>query len=137
MSKFYLLGFFLLASCHGPVIGQSQDELIVDCIRKQNNFLLAKEGVVRVGFENASGTIKEYYETRKIRFQNQEEAKAYFLKIFERYIAALNADRRLKNHPFSFANTSMQIAFLDSSGAPLKTPYIAKMYNDGNTVVME
>jgi hypothetical protein len=118
--------------------------IIVDSIRRQNNFNFAKSGLVRVGFGDAYnsdlGTLKENYQTRKVHFQKVEDARAYFIKVFNDYVKDLNADKRLaqlvKGHPFGPANTEIQITFLDEQGSPSSAPHIARIRNSQNTLII-
>ena len=134
-----VLGF---TSCHKPVIGQGQGEIIVDCIRKENNFYLAKSGLVRIGLGNGykpdAGTLSESYQTRKIRFTEPADARAYFMKVFNEYVKPFNADARLANliscHPFTLDNTVLQITFIDERGKPQTSPYIARIRNTDTAI---
>jgi hypothetical protein len=137
--------FFLVVctSCHGPVIGQSQDVIIVDTLRRQNNFTFAKNGLVRVGIVDAYnpdlGTLTETYQTRKMRFLTVDAARAFFVKTFAEYVAHFNADSRLctliKGHPFGAHNASIQITVLDEHGSPPNAPEIARIRNSQNTII--
>lgn len=130
-------------SCHGPVIGQSQDVIIVDTLRRQTTFTFAKNGLVRVGMIDAYnpdlGTLTETYQTRKMRFATVDAARAYFVKTFAQYIAHFNEDTclsaRVKGHPFGPHNTSIQITVLDEHGGPPGAPEIARIRNNQNTIL--
>ncbi len=135
---------FLFSSCHVAQMASQQDVLIVDCIRKKTNFDLTKEGLVRIGLGQAynpdSGTIRESYHTRKLRFTNNAEAKAFFSKIFDQYIEPINADKRLaslsKGYPFTKENTEIEITFIDTKGSPLSEPHIARIKNSGDSLII-
>jgi len=136
--------FFAVTSCSAPRIAGQQDVLIVDCIRKKTNFDMAKEGLVRIGLGEAykpdEGRIAESYQTRKIKFTSLEEAKAFFNKIFTKYLKPINEDKRLaslaKGYPFSASNTELEITFIDTRGTPLASPNIARVRNSGSSVIL-
>jgi hypothetical protein len=124
---------------------QKQDVIIVDCIRKENNFGLAKQaGLVRAGVGNAynpeSGTIEEIYHTRKIKFENADLAVVFFKAVFNDYIKPLNSDKRLgsmvKSFPFSPENTTIQITFIDPHGIPVTAPHIARIRNEEGKILL-
>ncbi len=135
---------FLFSSCHVSKVVSQQDVLIVDCIRKKTNFDLTKEGLVRIGLGDAynpdAGTIRESYQTRKLRFTTVDEAKSFFNKIFTQYISPINEDRRLaslaKGYPFTAKNTELEITFIDTRGSPLEEPHIARIKNSGDSLII-
>lgn len=140
----YAIVLSVCCSCHGPVIGQRQDIIIVDCIRKEQNFALAKQGFVRIGkseaYDSATGKIKEFYQTRKVRIENPEELKRFFWQFFANYVEPLNRDTRLKNYfsdfPLSTKNVEIEITFLDDFARPLVSPYIARVKNDAGEILL-
>ncbi len=147
MSKLFLKCIFLLmlfSSCHRPIIGQSQDVIIVDSIRKENNFGFAVKGLVRVGFSEPYssdvGMLRESYQTRKVIFIKRDEARNYFVRIFNEYVKPFNANNRLKvlakNFPFDPGNTEIQITFLDEHGTPPAPPYIARIRNSSGKILI-
>jgi hypothetical protein len=133
-----LIPLLLLTACHRPIIGQSQDVIIVDCIRKENNYNLATGGLVRIGkadaYDEVSGTLKESYQTRKIHFNNLDQARVYFVKIFNEYVKPFNANKRLKtmvkSFPFTSKNTEIEVTFIDGRSVPHAAPDIARIRND-------
>lgn len=133
----------LLSACHGPTIGQRQDIIIVDCIRKENNFNFAKEGFVRIGrsdaYDTVAGKIKEFYQTRKKRFDSVAVVRPFFTKFFAEYVQPINQDKRLKSYfpefPLTSKTVDIEITFLDDFAKPLQAPYIARVRNIGEKVI--
>ena len=125
------------------MIGQRQDVLVVDALRRENNFNFAVKGLVRVGMVDAynpeSGTLKETYQIRTKRFVKVDEARAFFIQIFDEYLDHMNADKNLaklvKGYPFSSKNTEIQITILDEHGGPAGAPQIARIRNNDNSFI--
>jgi hypothetical protein len=114
----------------------SQDGIAVDCIRKETTFSFAKRGLVRVGIgSHYDGTLSETFQTRKVVFDNVDEARAYFITLFNDYIAPFNSDKRFSDRPFSCENTSLQITFLTITGKPQEAPNIARIRNEGERII--
>lgn len=129
-SSFLIASILLsLTSCHRPIIGQSQDEIIVECLRKENNFELAKRGLVRIGVGPAYNanlnTITESYQTRKIQFSTVDEARSFFVSVYNDYTKAFKDDKRLKP-----VTIELQITFIDTRAQPLVPPKIARVRNE-------
>ena len=139
-----LVIIFACTSCHTPMLTQSQDVIIVDAIRKENNFNFALRGLVRVGvgvaYDADNGTLKETYQTRKARLENIDAARNYFIGFYDDYIKPFNDNKLVgslvKGYPFSPKNTEIQITFLDEQGTPVASPFIARIKNDHNRIIM-
>jgi len=134
VKKIYLAAFVSLAcftSCHRPI--QSQDEIIVESIRKENNFDLAKLGLVRItvgdAYNRRQNTVHESYQTRKIQFSTVEDARAFFISVYNDYTKPFANDKRLK--PIEI---ELQITFIDTRANPLLPPKIARLRNEGHTL---
>ncbi len=135
---------FCFTSCHPPIVGQTHDVILVDCIRKENNFELAKTGLVRVGvgsgYKSDESTLRESYQTRRVKFQDMEQARSYFIKVFNEYVKPFNANSHLasvvKTYPFSSSNTEVRITFLGQNGGPVIPPYIAQIRNEGDSILL-
>lgn len=134
VKKVYITTLLLIlcfTSCHRAI--HSRDEIIVDSIRKENNFDLAKRGLVRItvgdAYNPTQNTIHENYQTRKIQFSTMDDARAFFLSVYNDYSKPFAHDKRLKP-----VEIELQITFIDTRANPLLPPKIARMRNEGRTL---
>lgn len=76
---------------------------------------------------------KRYYETKSVQFKDVDEARRFFCKFIDDFLAPLNNDTKLRpfieNHPLTWRNFDVYICFYDTDGQILHPPYIHQMRN--------
>jgi hypothetical protein len=128
---------FICASCSHSLIRQGQDGIIVYAIRKENNFNFASRGLIHQergdAYNKAESKIREFYQTRKYRFETIDSAREFFHKLFHDYAQPFNQDARLKpyvqNFPLTSRDIELEITFTDQTLKPLTAPAIARINN--------
>lgn len=136
MILYLFIALFFFTSCQHSPIGQSQDMIIVDSIRKETNWNFAKKGFVRLGrteaYDPITSRIREFYQTRKMRFQSIETLRPFFKAFFQEYSKPFTDDKRLPK--VSTENIELEITFLDEMANPLPSPQVAKVKNSGGKI---
>lgn len=148
MSKLILLAITaLLASCGPPKPYPSEHPHVnrAHAINYQTDLELQRMGfyqnITSQQYQNKIRIFTRYYETNSIQFKDIDEARRFFCKFIDDFLAPLNNDTKLRpfleNYPLTWKNFDVSICFYGTDGDIPHPPYIHQMRNSLEDFICE